>query len=206
MVTLMSALGHDRFAVVGHDLGMWIAYALAADHSERVARVAMAEAVVPGLAPSPPLFLPKNALDRLFHFTFNRLDELNEQLVEGREHLFLAHQFTTKAARPLPQHAIDYYIENLAHDRNALRACFEPYRAIDITIEQNEQRSRERLAIPVLAIAGARSMAESVAASLAPVSDDLTSVILAGCGHYPAEEAPEQMLAALTEFLAPYAD
>jgi pimeloyl-ACP methyl ester carboxylesterase len=165
----------------------------------------MAEAVVPGLAPSPPLLLPKTALNRLFHFTFNRLDALNEQLVEGREHLFLGHQFATKAARPLPQHAVDYYIRTLAGDRNALWACFEPYRAIDTTIEQNEQRRHQPLAMPVLAIAGAKSMAESVVTSLAPVCEDLASVILAGCGHYLAEEAPEEMLTALTEFLAPYA-
>jgi pimeloyl-ACP methyl ester carboxylesterase len=63
MVGLMSALGHDRFAVGGHDLGMWIAYALAADYPRRVSRVAMAEAIVPGLVDSPPLFMTKGAVN-----------------------------------------------------------------------------------------------------------------------------------------------
>ena len=59
--------------------------------------------------------------------------------------------------------------------------------------------------MPVLTFAGAGSIAEAVGASLAPVADDLTSFILERCGHYVAEEAPEEMLSVLTEFLAPYA-
>src|SRR5215469_1713077 len=56
LVALMDALGHRRFAVAGHDTGMWIGYALAADHPGRVARLAVAEAAMPGVSPSPPLF------------------------------------------------------------------------------------------------------------------------------------------------------
>ena len=145
---------------------MWIAFALAADHPERVSRVAMAEAVVPGLSDSPPLFMPKRAVNRQFHLAFNRLESLNEQLVVGREHLFLAHQFATKAVRPLPQYAIDYHVQTLARDRDALRACFEFYRAIDTTMEQNQRRSRQRLGMPVLTIAGAGAIGEAVGASL----------------------------------------
>src|SRR5215468_465331 len=56
LVALMGALGHRRFAVAGHDTGMWIGYALAADHPDRIARLAVAEAAKPGVSPSPPLF------------------------------------------------------------------------------------------------------------------------------------------------------
>lgn len=204
MVGLMSALGHDRFAVVGHDVGMWTGYALAADHPGRVERLAVAEAVIPGLAPSPPLFAPQESVDRLWHFGFNRLGSLNEQLVEGRERLFFGHQFATKAARRLPEHAVDLYIEPLASDRDALRASFEFYRAIDTTIEQNARRKTRKLVMPVLTIAGALSVGELVGETLAPAADDVTSIVLPDCGHFPAEEAPQDMLAALTEFLAPY--
>jgi pimeloyl-ACP methyl ester carboxylesterase len=58
MVKLMDKLGHPRFAVVGTDTGMPIGYALAADHPDRVERLAVAEAVVAGVTPSPPLILP----------------------------------------------------------------------------------------------------------------------------------------------------
>ena len=49
---------HQRFAVAGHDTGMLIAYALAADYPDRVSRLAVAETTIPGVAPSPPLFAP----------------------------------------------------------------------------------------------------------------------------------------------------
>ena len=204
MVELMSALGHDRFAMVGHDVGMWTGYALAADHPQRVERLAVAEAVIPGLAPSPPLFAPQEAVDRLWHFGFNRLGSLNEELVAGRERLFFGHQFATKAARPLPEHAVDLYVEALASDRDALRASFEFYRAIDTTIEQNTRRKKRKLTMPVLTIAGARSVGDLVGATLAPAAEDVTNVVLPDCGHFPAEEAPQSMLAILTEFLDSY--
>src|SRR5215207_10832272 len=64
LVALMDALGHQRFAVVGHDTGMAIGYALAADHRRRVDRLAVAEAVIPGVTPSPPLFIPARVNNR----------------------------------------------------------------------------------------------------------------------------------------------
>src|SRR6516162_6071951 len=54
LVALMDALGHQRFAVAGHDTGMWIGYALAADHPGRLGRLAVAETPLPGVSPSPP--------------------------------------------------------------------------------------------------------------------------------------------------------
>jgi pimeloyl-ACP methyl ester carboxylesterase len=58
LVALMEALGHQRFAMVGVDTGMPIAYALAADHRDRLDRLAVGEAVIAGVTPSPPLFAP----------------------------------------------------------------------------------------------------------------------------------------------------
>src|SRR5687768_6245947 len=58
LVALMDALGHQRFAMAGFDTGMWIAYAVAADHPERLDRMAVGEANVPGVSASPPLFVP----------------------------------------------------------------------------------------------------------------------------------------------------
>src|SRR5689334_2778647 len=73
LVALMDALGHSRFGLYGTDTGMPIAYALAADHSDRVARLAVSEAPLPGITPSPPLFLPPALNERFWHLTFNRL-------------------------------------------------------------------------------------------------------------------------------------
>ena len=101
----MDVLGHQRFAVVGHDTGLWIGYALAADYPERVARLAVAEAAMPGLSPSPPLFGSTAANDRLWHFAFNRLAEVNEQLAGGREEVYFGFQFA-EAAEPLPDYSV----------------------------------------------------------------------------------------------------
>ncbi|MFF7244927.1 alpha/beta fold hydrolase [Embleya sp. NPDC008237] len=204
LVALMDTLGHGRFAIVGHDIGMWTGYALAADHSDRLDRLAVAEAAIPGLSPSPPLFGSREANNRLWHFGFNRLADVNEQLVRGREHLYFGHQFASKAAKALPEYAVRHYVDILAADPEALRASFEFYRALDTTIEQNQERRTRRLNIPVLAIGGAENAGEAVGATMRLAADDVQSVVIPECGHYPAEEAPEATLSALTEFLAPY--
>ncbi|WP_307795360.1 alpha/beta fold hydrolase [Actinacidiphila acididurans] len=206
MAALMTALGHDRFAMVGHDVGMWTAYALAADHPDRIERLAVAEAAIPGLSPSPPLLGSHEANTRLWHFGFNRLGELNEQLVRGRERLYFGGQFESKAAQKLPEEVVRYYIDTLASDPDALHASFAFYRALDTTIAQNEQRKKRPLGMPVLAIAGEANSGDLVADTMRLGAVDVQSVIIPGCGHYPAEEAPDAMLDALTRFLAPYRD
>jgi pimeloyl-ACP methyl ester carboxylesterase len=203
MVALMDALGHRKFAVVGHDTGFAISYALAADHPDRVARVVLAEIPgSPGTVPAPPLFLPGPLNDRLWHLGFNRIDKLNEQLVTGREDIFFGWEFDA-AARKLPDDVVDYYVRLLSTP-DSLRGSFGWYRALETSIAQNEQRKTRRLAMPVLAIGGAASFGEHVGDALRAVADDVQSLVIPDVGHFVAEEAPEEMLAALTAFLAPY--
>jgi pimeloyl-ACP methyl ester carboxylesterase len=204
LVALMEVLGHERFAVAGHDVGMWIGYALAADHPGRVGRLAVAEAAIPGVSPSPPLFGTSQANERLWHLAFNRLAEVNEQLVAGREEIYFGFEFAVKSASELPDDAVRYYVDALAADPAALRGSFAIYRALDATIAQNQQRTTRRLTQPVLAIGGAEGYAEAAANTMKLAADDVQSVVIPGCGHYCPEEAPEQVLEALTAFLAPY--
>ena len=206
LAALMDALGHRRFAVVGHDTGMWIGYALAADHPDRVARLAVAETPLPGVSPSPPLFANAHLNNALWHFAFNRLAEVNDQLAAGREDVYFGWQFATKAARPLPDYAVRHYIDTLAADPGALHASFAIYRALDATIAQNQQRKTRRLRIPVLGIGGAHSLREQVADTMKLAADDVQTLVIPGCGHHPAEETPDETLDALTAFLAPYRD
>src|SRR5215203_2408480 len=172
LVALMDALGHQRFAVVGHDTGFAISYALAADHPDRVARVALAEIPgAPGTLPAPPLFLPGPLNDRLWHLTFNRIDRLNEQLVAGREDIFFRWEFDA-AAKRLPDDVINYYVRLLSNP-DSLRGSFGWYRALETTIAQNVQRKTGRLAMPVLAIGGAASFGENVGNGMKLVADDV---------------------------------
>jgi pimeloyl-ACP methyl ester carboxylesterase len=206
LVALMDALGHERFAVYGTDTGMTIAYALAADHPNRVERLVVSEAPLPGISPSPPLFLPPALNARLWHLAFNQLGaDVNEALVRGREEIFFGAEFDASAGtKKLPAEVVSYYVDTLAADAEALRGSFELYRAFPTMIAQNEQRKTRRLTMPVLAIGGEESGGEGVAATMKLVADDVQSVVLPGAAHWVAEQAPEALLAALTEFLAPY--
>jgi pimeloyl-ACP methyl ester carboxylesterase len=204
LAALMDALGHQRFAVAGHDTGMWIGYALAADHPGRVAALAVAETPLPGVSPSPPLFANAHLNNALWHFGFNRLADVNDQLVAGREEVYFGWQFAAKAARPLPDYAVRYYVAALAASPQALHASFGMYRALDATIAQNQQRKTQRLAMPVLGIGGEHSLREQVADTMKLAADDVQTLVVPGCGHHPPEETPEETLTALTTFLAPY--
>jgi pimeloyl-ACP methyl ester carboxylesterase len=205
LVALMDALGHRRFAVVGCDTGMSIGYALAADHPARVDRLVVGEAVIPGVSPSPPILaVPGPLVGHVFHLLFNRLADLNEQLVRGRERDFFSFIYEVEGGtKKLPDDAVRYYIDGFASSRTTLSTSFAFYRATDVSAPQNEQRAKQRLTLPVLAIGGALSLGEGVTQTMQLVANNVQSATI-NCGHWLAEEAPQQMLAALTPFLAPY--
>src|SRR4029077_3129554 len=158
MIGLMDALGHKQFAVVGVDTGMLIGYALAADHPDRVTRVALGEAPLPGITPPSPLVLPDQLVDRLWHIPFNQLKETNEKLVRGRESIFFGAEFSASAGtKKLPGDTVKYYVDGLASSPEALHGSFQLYRAFGATTAQNKERQARRLTMPVLAMGGAES-------------------------------------------------
>ena len=137
LVALMEALGHQRFAVVGHDTGLIISYALAADHPDRIGRLVLVEVPgPPGVAPAPPLFVPEPINNRLWHIPFNRVNhELTEQLVRGREDSFYGYEFAIQGGRQLPDETLSYDF-TLFSDPDVLRGSFGFYRAWDATLAQ----------------------------------------------------------------------
>ena len=208
LVALMDVLGHNEFAVYGTDTGMPIAHAIAADHPERVERLAVSEAFLPGITPSPPLFVPTILNARLWHLMFNQLpSDVNEALVTGREEVFFGAEFAASAGtKKLPDDVVKYYVDTLAADPDALRGSFEFYRAFATSAAQNEERKSRRLAMPVLAMGGEESSRENAANAMKAVADDVQTAVLPGAGHWVAEQAPEELVATLTAFLTPYRD
>ena len=206
LVAVMEALGHKRFALLGFDTGMPLGYAVAADHPERVERLVVGEAVIPGITPPPPFLLPDALNKRLWHIPFNRLGpEVNEALVRGREHIYFGAEYAGAAATPLPPEVVTYYCDRLASGPHDLRGSFGWYRAIGTEFARNEQRKSRRLTLPVLAIGGANSGGENAANTMKLAADNVQpAVIPAPCGHWLAEEAPDRVLAVLAPFLAPY--
>ena len=100
---------------------------------------------------------------------------------------------------------IDYYVRTLSN-AESLRGSFGWYRAIDTTIAQDQERKNRRLTMPVMAIGGERSFGEHVGDAVRAVAPDAHSVVIPATDHFLAEESPDELLAALTPFLAPYRD
>ena len=206
LAALMDALGHRRFALYGTDTGFPIAYALAADHPDRVQRLVVSEAFLPGVGPPIPLLIPAARNERIWHVAFNRAAEVNERLVRGREDVYFGNEYAVSAVKKLPDDVVAYYVDMLRSDEHSLRGSFGWYRAIDTTIAQNQQRATHRLAMPVLAIGAEFSSGGSVGATMELVADDVQTLVIQGVGHWVAEESPDAVLAAVSAFLTPYRD
>ena len=205
LARLMTALGHEDFRLVGHDVGMMLAYALASDHPSRVTQLVLAEAALPGISDDPSATPPATrAVEATWHFMFNRLPSVNEKLVEGREDLYFRDQFTAKGATPdaMPSDVVDVYIEALRRS-GALHASFQYYRALDVTITQNQARTHAPLTMPVLAVGGAAFRGAGVAGDVRRVASDVKELVIEGCGHYVPEEAPDAFVSALLSFFTP---
>jgi pimeloyl-ACP methyl ester carboxylesterase len=135
---------------------------------------------------------------------FNRLDGVNERLVRGREDIFFGSIYAAEGGTPPPQYAIDYYVDGFASSPDALRGSFEFYRAWDAATEQNKERAQQLLTLPVLAIGGQQGLGHFPVDAMQSVANDVQGLIIPDSGHWLAEEAPNEMLTALSQFLAPY--
>jgi pimeloyl-ACP methyl ester carboxylesterase len=195
---LMIRLGHERYLVVGHDVGMWIGYALASDYPEAVDRIALTEAVIPGLAPAPPIFVEPSDNIFLWHFLFNQVLDLPEFLTSGREREYLGFIFDTWSHRR-DRVAADVYVAAYGTP-GGLRAGFASYRAIPETIRQNRERAKQPLTMPVLAIGSEHATADAPIETLRPYAADLRGDIVRDCGHFVMEESPQEFNAQLLPF------
>jgi pimeloyl-ACP methyl ester carboxylesterase len=137
----------------------------------------------------------------LFHLMFNRLPTMNVQLVHGREDIFFGFIFDVEAFNKLPGSAVRVYIGNLAESLASLRGSFGFYRAVDATTAQNAKRVKTPLTVPVLAIGGADSAGPAVGDAMKLAATHVQTLVIPNCGHFVAEEAPEQLLAAVTSFM-----
>ncbi|MFD4837518.1 alpha/beta fold hydrolase [Achromobacter sp. NPDC058515] len=197
---LMSQLGHARYQVVGHDIGMWVAYALASDFPAAVSRLALTEAVIPGLAPAPTIFAPPEENIFLWHFMFNQLNDLPETLIAGRERAYLTYMFD-KWSHRRDRVAADVYIDAYSSP-GGLRGGFSYYRAIPETIRQNTLRATRKLEMPTLAIGAEHATRDAPLVTMRENARDLQGAIIPDCGHFVTEECHEAFLEHLLPFLS----
>jgi pimeloyl-ACP methyl ester carboxylesterase len=200
ITALMTKLGVARYSVIGHDIGMWIAYPMAARHGQAIDRLVVTEATIPGVTPWPPMLLPPLANAGMTQFMFNQLRDLPEFLVAGREAAYLGWVVEHLAYRP-DRVAVDEYIRAYSVP-GAMKAGFEYYRAIPLTTRQNEELRKTKLTMPVLAIGGVVGAGRSTIETMQQVSDRVQGAIIDQCGHYMPEECPGPFLELVEPFLA----
>jgi pimeloyl-ACP methyl ester carboxylesterase len=201
LATLMRDVASGPWHIVGHDVGMWIAYALAGDHRDLVASMVAIDAILPGISNWPSMFPPPPAIKRMWHFGFNRVPEIVEALVPGREAEFIDIQFSTKSVHRDRIGRSEIYAQPWKR-RATLMGAFAYYRDLDITVEQNQRRRSEPLDIDVLAVGGNRGAATAPYGALLTVGRHVTQLIIDDCGHYVPEEQPAVLSAAIAQHIA----
>ena len=188
--------------VIGHDIGMMVAYAFARRFPDRTERLVVMEAPLPGTA------LYERALGdtkRAWHFHFHRAPDLPELLTAGREQLYLERFYLDLAydIEAIGPDAVTRYVR--AYSRpGGMRAGFELYRAFPADAERNRaDLEREgRLTIPVLALAGAHStFARSMHGMMREVAENVTFQVIERASHWIPEENAEALVAAVTSFV-----
>ena len=197
------AAGGHGVDVVAHDLGTWAAHALAANHPSDVRRLVLSEALLPALAP-PATGVPDEAANlRTWHFAFNRLDDLPELLVQGREREYLTFLFQTKTLRRwrIDAPTLDEYVRQFAAP-GAARASFDYYRVnySAAGLAQARARGDKSLPMPVLAIGASGGVGGALLKTLQPVVADVQGVVLDDCGHFLPDECPDEFAHAVTTF------
>ena len=186
--------------LVGHDIGLMIAYAYAQAYRDDVSHLVVVDAPLPGTA----VFDRLRADPRVWHFAFHGARDVAELLVAGREREYLQAFFNARIFDPSAIRDSDLEIYASAYAApGAMRAGFELYRAFDRDVEDNRASlSRNgKLTIPVLAVGGASSTSGPlVEEMMREVAEDVAGVRVPETAHWVAEENPQAFVHALLEF------
>ena len=198
----LDALGLDHVDLVGHDIGAWLGYAYAARHAHRIKRLVLIDAAIPGIAPAAAYALTPERVSKTWHFYFNALPDLPEALVDGRERTFLAWLFAQRSVNKgaFDAAALDEYTRVYSAP-GAMQSGFAYYRAIFDSIAQNRESAATKLRMPVLAVGGKEWLGPLMRSMVEPVASELRVEVVADCGHFVPEEAPDALIAILRSFL-----
>lgn len=204
LVQVLHLTADGPIDVVGHDVGTWISYAYAADWPEDVRRLAVFDAALPGITNVPAIgVLPEAVNLKTWHFAFNRLDDLPEILLEGREREFLTWLFRVKANRPwtITSTDLDEYVRVNAAP-GATRAALSYYRHAFSPegLKTNEERAIRPLSIPVLAFGADNGAGASLIETMKSIATTVSGGVFGDCGHYIPEEAPRRVAEELLRF------
>ncbi len=194
---LVSSLGYTQIQLVGHDIGLMVAYAYAAQFPETVERIVLMDAFLPGVGEWKKVWLLRD----LWHFHF--YGETPLKLVAGRERIYLEHfwnDFAADSTRSVSEKDRRIYAEAYAQP-NAMQAGFEVFRAFEKDAADFEKFAKTKLTMPILVMTGEKGSGEFLIQQARMVDDNVKGLIVKGSGHWLIDEAPEQVISALVSFL-----
>jgi pimeloyl-ACP methyl ester carboxylesterase len=194
---LVKSLGVTKARVVGHDIGLMVAYAYAAQFPAETEKLVLMDAFLPGVAGWEPIYNSPN----YWHFRFH--GPTPEALVQGREDIFFAYFWNDLAAdknHSLPAADRKAYIA--AYSRpGRMRAAWEYFVSFIQASQDFEEMAKSKLTMPVLSIGGDKSLGGPLGEQAKLVAKDVTVVVVKDSGHWIMEEQPKQTMDALVGFL-----
>ena len=199
VAAVMDALGAAKADVVAHDIGNMVAFQVAARYPQRVRRLVLIDAPVPGVGPWDEVL--KNPL--LWHFRFGGPDM--ERLVAGRERIYLDRFWNEFSAAPdrFTEAARVHYAALYAMP-GAMHSGFAQFAAFDQDAIDNRAflAAGGRLKMPVLAVGGAKSFGPMMATVMRAAADDVAEAQVPDSGHWIMEENPAATTKLVADFLA----
>jgi len=194
---LASSLGLKQVSVVGHDIGLMVAYAYAAQYPAEVTRLVLMDAFLPGIGDWQQVWLLRD----LWHFHF--YGEVPLKLVAGRERIYFEHfwnDFAADATHSIPEADRRFYADAYARP-GGMRAGFEVFRAFERDAADFAQFGKTKLTMPVLVLTGEKASGEFLIQQGRLVATSVEGVVVKGSGHWLMEEAPDQVIPKLVSFL-----
>jgi pimeloyl-ACP methyl ester carboxylesterase len=195
--SLARSLGVEKAEVVGHDIGLMVAYAYAARFPSEVTKLVVMDAFLPGVGGWQPIYNNPG----MWHFRFN--GPTPEALVKGRERTYFEHYWNDFAAdktRSLSEADREFYTAAYAGP-GRMRAGWAYFISFPQTAKDFAQLSQSKLTMPVLTIGGEKSLGNELAEQMKLVASDVTVVVLNDTGHWVMEERPKETMDALLKFL-----
>jgi len=195
---VLDKLGIDRADIVGHDIGVMVAYAYAARYPGKTSRLVVIDSPVPGIPPWDKIV----RMPALWHFNFGGPDA--ERLVAGRERIYLDRFWDEFAGDPskIDEATRRHYAAIYARP-GAMRSAFAQFLAIDQKDAADNLKAMEtKLTMPVLAIGAEKAFGANVAVQMRNAAVNVQEVIVPNAGHWLMEEAPAPTIAAVRDFLA----
>jgi pimeloyl-ACP methyl ester carboxylesterase len=194
---LVKSLRIEKAEVVGHDIGLMVAYAYAAQFPAEVQKLVVMDAFLPGVGDWETIYNNPG----LWHFRFN--GPTPEALVHGRERIYFEHfwnDFAADKTRSLPESDRKAY--TAAYSRpGRMRAGWAYFVSFQQAAKDFALLSQTRLTMPVLVIGGEKSLGDALAQQMKLVASNVSVVVLKDTGHWVLEESPKETTEALQKFL-----